>query len=335
MNGKTARSLALLGLVELAACDGPTAEKAPAPAGITEASAVVLLHGDRVAVVAGDEKEDGVWAIEPGAPAHFWSLEIPKGTGKLDDLEALGAGGQPGEFFALTSQSRSRNGDTKEKRNRIARLRVSPDGRSLEGVNVCSGLRESLIPALAGGLGDALRDPAALERRPQEGGLNVEGLARYGSRLMLGLRDTETCSGAGSERVCRNFAVLVPLLNPDEYLERCADGVAPSFGPPVVLPVGEMGVRDLAESPNGIIVLLGATTDSDDERFRLLEWLPAEGRLFYLRILDAQGITRPEGIARAADGRLLLVQDFEQLEPTAILWVQTERGAEMVAPRLD
>jgi hypothetical protein len=152
---------------------------------------------------------------------------------------------------------------------------------------------------------------------------------------MLGLRDTETCSGAGSERVCRNFAVLVPLLNPDEYLERCADGVAPSFGPPVVLPVGEMGVRDLAESPNGIIVLLGATTDSDDERFRLLEWLPAEGRLFYLRILDAQGITRPEGIARAADGRLLLVQDFEQLEPTAILWVQTERGAEMVAPRLD
>lgn len=278
----------------------PPAEPRTAP---REASAVVLRLGRRLAVVAADEDQNRVWATDLEAPGIWWQLPFPNGAAPLDDLEAAAPSLlRDGELYMVSSLSRTKgSGRTKNVRNRLARVSLAADGRSIARIDSCDGLRGAVLSHLVQQMGDTL--PGLVEESPLDGGLNVEGLASWKDELLLGLRDPQTPNGG---------SIVVRLVDPEAYLAGCAEGQAPAFRPPVVLPTGPgLGIRGMAETSTGVLILLGSASREDDSSFELLLWDPdVDDSLEEVEVPDLEKLTRPEGIAALGDAELLLVEDL-------------------------
>jgi ankyrin repeat protein len=312
----------------------PASTPAPAPADavpLIEASGMAVRGGGRVAVIGGDETPDRLWGVNLDDADERWPLTFPVGTPPLDDIEALAAWGER-EVWVITSLGRTKN-KSKEKpeRSRLALVTLSADARTVERVRVVENLRAALVAHLTGPARDFFSKPdAVVAGNPNEGGLNVEGLAVCGGRLLLGLRSPVARTGA---------AVIVPIANPEALLEGSdaaallapaarvpadagAAGVRPQFGPPLLVEAREgEGIRDMAAAEGGsILVLLGARTDANEAPFRLVRWDPATGGTTALDVPGFADIPRPEGIAIDTSGRLLIVQDQRPPLPRQIFW---------------
>jgi hypothetical protein len=86
---------------------------------------------------------------------------------------------------------------------------------------------------------------AALRKPEEPGGLNIEGLAATPDKhLLIGFRNP----------VPDGRALIVPLLNPDEMVA----GQRAVFGPPVLLDLGGLAIRDLAMWQGEYLVIAGS-----------------------------------------------------------------------------
>ncbi|MGW3999871.1 DUF3616 domain-containing protein [Amycolatopsis sp. NPDC004772] len=148
------------------------------------------------------------------------------------------------------------------------------------------------VPALA----DAGR------RAPDEGGLNVEGLAWDGTALLFGLR--------GPAHPGRVTLVRVPV---DVGGARWTTA---SLGPPELIPVRlpepavTRGIRDISGAGD-FLLLLGRSTSHGDTPFRLATWNRADDHAALLGITFHRS-AKPEGVTSfTIDGRrrILIVDD--------------------------
>jgi len=288
------------------------AEGAGGPVDLVEASGIAVRGAGKVAVIGGDETKDRLWAVDLADLAKRWELPLPPGLPMLDDVEALAPWGEHALFVAC-SQSRTRTRErVKPERNRLALVALSSDAREVRGTAVFEGLRDHLVTRLLAGGAVPLADPQAVAGQvAARGGLNVEGLAAWKGRLLVGLRSPTAREGG---------AIVIPIRNPEALF---AGGAAarPDLDKPIVLPTapGE-GIRDMAADGDAILVLLGPRGDVPEADFRVVRWNPDTGDLKEVRAPGLADIAVPEGIAPDPDGGLLVVQDRKPPLPKQILF---------------
>jgi len=299
-----------------AAPDSP-ADASPPPGpdaatpGLVEASGIAVRGGGKVAIIAGDETTDHLWAVSLGDLSRRWPLPLPLNIGGMDDIEALAPWGE-NDLFVICSQSRTKpRAKARPERQRLALLMLTPDAQQILHGRVCDSLRDALVRHVTGRLRDVLDNPSAIESdSPLRGGLNVEGLAPWKGRLLIGLRSP----------VARTGAIVVPLRAPD-VLFADPGRRTPDLDDPYVLPTAPReGIRDLAADGDSILVLLGSPTDEDDPPFRLVRWDPAANTIREVDPPGFRAIPKPEGIAVDPEGRLLVVQDRKPPLPPQVLY---------------
>ncbi|QYC43895.1 hypothetical protein Nocox_31575 [Nonomuraea coxensis DSM 45129] len=138
----------------------------------------------------------------------------------------------------------------------------------------------------------------------KDNGLDVEGIAVVGERVYLGLRGP----------VLRGWAVLLELR-----LEEAGRGRL-RLGEPYrkhFLDLGGLGVRDLCPDGGGGLLLLTGPSMALDGPVHVRRWWPGRrsgvvpaGELEVVAELPyGIGCDHPEGLARLADGRLMVVYD--------------------------
>jgi len=273
-----------------------------APPDLVEASGIAVRAEGKVAIVAGDETPDRLWAVALDDFSKRWDLPFPADIAGMDDVEALAPWGKDGLFIAC-SQSRTKpRGRTRPARDRLALVTLGPDARTITAGRVYENLRGRLIEHLLREARDALENPAALsEESPKSGGLNVEGLAVWQGRLLVGLR-SPAAKGGG--------AIVIPIRSPEKLFEPGGAEKAPDFGKPLILPAapGE-GIRDLCATDGDVLAVLGPSGEAQTPAPRIVRWNPTTNEIRKVHAKGWEGIAKPEGIALDPQDRLLVVQD--------------------------
>ncbi len=293
---------------EVPASDEAQAAEEEKPIPLIEASGLVIRGGGKVAVVCGDEARGHLWGVSLDDPGERWVLRFPRNTPSLDDLESLAPWGEH-NLLAATSQTRTKNKEkTRPARNRLALVSLTPDARRVVGVRVYENLRGDVLRYLTIRYGNLFEHVQAIVMRgPNDGGLNVEGMAVWRDRLLLGLRSP--LSGGKP--------VVLPVTNPEAVVE---GGRPPAFAAPIVLPAEpDEAIRGLTEGPDEtILVLLGAGSDAPGPPQRLVRWWPQANRLEEVKVPALEGMKRAEGLAVDAEGRLVLVTDYRLPQPRQV-----------------
>jgi hypothetical protein len=225
--------------------------------GMCDASAAAAI-GEAHFIVANDEDNIlRVYSRSGGAPIDEFDLsEFLEAHKKETDLE--GAAPLGARVFWITSHGRTAKGDVSSERQRFfgtditlagRRIEVQPAGRPytrlLEDL-----LREKRLAPYR------LSEAAKLAPKAK-GALNIEALsATPDGHLLIGFRNP----------IRDGKALLVPLLNPSDLIE----GERASFGDPIDLDLGGLGVRSMGWDAGRYLIIAGAFGEGG--RSRLYEW---------------------------------------------------------------
>lgn len=282
-------------------CPGPAAGAESASTqvfeGLANASAAIPIDGQRF--IAGCDEDNVLKLYEVGRrlPVSKYEtspwLDLQTRNGEADFEGAARIGDVA---FWIGSHGRNSSGDRRPDRQRLVAFRVvSKDGRpSLEPVGQpVRSLIEDLLsePRLA-----PLDLRAAVTRVPDQGGLNIEGLAEGEDRaLVLGLRGP----------LHQGKAVLIPLLNPFERVE----GRPSRFGEPILLDLAGRGIRDLARVDTELYLLAGSPDGGG--KTQLYRWTGGDTPPTRVEMPKLKGLN-PEALVLLGSGRdrrLLVLSD--------------------------
>jgi hypothetical protein len=269
-----------------------------------DASAGVALD-DRTFLVADDE--DNVLraydSLAPGSP--LWSVDVSAAIGvkakppkpgkrsKLPPETDLEAATRLGELALwMTSHGRNASGKLKPERLKLFATRLPKEGAPLEvtGQPYDNLLDDLLAAPELERFG--LRQAAELAPKAP-GGLNLEGMtARREGGIWIGFRNP----------IPEGKALLLPLLNPEQLLS----GEKASFGAPVLLDLGGLGVRALTSQRGRYLILAGPFDSGDGSK--LFSW-DGTGRASVVADQQLVGLN-PEGFFTPPGGeRVLLLSD--------------------------
>lgn len=287
--------------------------------GMADASGAVAVTTN-LFLVANDE--DNILRLyradEPGPPVKQFDfnsfLEV---TGK--SLEAdLEAGTRIGDrAFWLGSHGRNRVGKERLNRDRFFATDIKLQNGDLTLTPVGRPYKQLLD--------DLLADPrlaqfhlaeASLHAPKEAEALNLEGLsATPEGHLLLGFRNP----------IPEGKALLVPMLNPNEVVQ----GRRAKLGPPILLDLGGLGIRDIA-CFNGTYVIIAGPWHGG-EGFRVYRWsghpdaLPQPIRVNHLNRYH------PEALVIYPDKGL---NEFQVLSDDGTLPVDGVPGKEVKEPAL-
>jgi hypothetical protein len=262
---------------------------------IPEASGLCKM-GDAL-VIAGDEEPSSVWITQ----GQSSSQKIKVKGAKWDDVEGL-ATMDVNKFFATTSHSRTKKGKRKPEREQL--MLLSKNGRQIEVINSWS-LREKILAQLKKSHSTVLDMETVEAAAPDEGGLNIEGLAYHSGKLYLGLRSPVTSKGE---------ALILVIKNADALL----DGKAPLFDKTMNVRLSGKGIRSLDTLKNGLFILAGSSNDTD-ETFSLKQFNFEPGTLQNFSLAGFSKLLRPEGVVAYEDGSVIFVQDFQEPQDQEII----------------
>ena len=284
--------------------DAPAAQSDEAGASIPliEASGVAIRGEGKVAVIGGDQDPDRLFAVALDDFSKRWYLPYPPGSPPIRDIEGVAPWGKTSVIVCPSSSRTKKKDKVKPERCRIALVALSDDARRILRVQAYENFRDPLVAHVVKELRDRLEDPAAVaDDRPQDGGFNIEGIAVWKGKLLVGLR-APTAKGGG--------AIVIPVDHPERLFEPGGASRPPDLGKPYVLATkpGE-GIRDLCADGDTVLVILGPTGDRGEPRPRLARWNPETGDLAPLHAKGFDMIDKPEGLALDPEGRLIVVQD--------------------------
>jgi len=260
-------------------------ETSPAPEvyrGMCDASAAVALDGKTF--LAADDERNVLCVYDAnraGLPRQEIPWDVHLGIDPREDehpeADIEGAARLGGRIYWITSHGRNKKGKWRANRHRFFAITVTsgengvvarPFGKAYR--NLIEDLVED--EKLQGlGLAESLRsgEKEVEELAPKEEGLNVEGLCATpdGKSLLIGFRNPRP----------DGKALLVPLMNPAAVV---AEGQAPEFGPPILLPLGvrlggksfALGIRSIAYSPRHKAYLIAAGPHDTQKVFAVFRW---------------------------------------------------------------
>jgi hypothetical protein len=153
-------------------------------------------------------------------------------------------------IFWIGSHGRNKDAEEKKERQVLFATKLSGVGKDAKleiAGKVYTQLIEDFVKDSALAPFDLAK--AATLAPKDEGGLNIESLAADGGKLWIGFRNPRSKA---------KEAVLVPLLNPTEIIR---GGARAKLGDPVLLKLGELGVRDMAAWNDGFLIIAGDFVD--------------------------------------------------------------------------
>ena len=229
--------------------------------GMCDASAGAPLVGTRIVVADDEDNTLHTYDVgRPGPPVDRLDLDsFLEVEQEHPEADIEGAARVGERIYWITSHGRNRNGKARPSRLRFfaTDLVAGPAGVGLRPAGRPTARLLEHLAADRRLAGHDLLSAAALAPK-SPGGLNIEALAPWpGGGLLIGFRSP----------VPSGRALLVPLLNPDAVVETAA---VPSFGDPVLLDLEGLGVRDLARTEEGWLVLAGPPGEGG--RMRLFLW---------------------------------------------------------------
>lgn len=242
-------------------------------------------------VIAGDEEPRALWL--------FTNNELTKASvsgGSWDDMEGL-AGVDGKRFFAVTSHSLTKKGKRKPEREQLFLMTM---GQKIE-ITQRWTLRDAVITYLETNLGNEVDLKTLKEGTPDQGGLNIEGLAFIQDRLYIGLRSPLTKKGEAIVLVIKN-ATSSPVIEST-----------------LKLPLSGNGIRGLDSVNNELYVLSGPVGDRDGS-FGLFSFSETSRLLTQVQLTGFQNLMRPESLVKIPNG-FLFVQDFESPENQDVIQV--------------
>lgn len=267
--------------------------------GIYEPSAIQQLPDGRFLVVE-DEKQFPLSLFSLRGDGDIESRPVARDAddplGKLDDLEGLTLD-NAGNIYAITSHSRTGEGEDKKSRNKLLRFRLDGD-RLVAGMAITT-----LKPALTAAH-SALADAAAILDVKRAGGLNIEAIEMVPDtqQLLIGFRSP----------LIDGRALLACLENPADVFERDA---VPRIAPSVIrLDLAGHGFRGLAwlAALGGYLIVSGPVA-REQVQFRLWFWSGhANDPARRVSVPGLEGYEHAEGISSARlDGqqKIILVSD--------------------------
>lgn len=266
--------------------------------GIFEPSAILELPDGRF-LVAEDEKEHPFALVtrQPDGTIRSVALEIDsQDVGKLDDLEGLTLD-SGGNFFAITSHSRTGKGEEKKSRDKLVRFRI--DGNRMVSPLVLTNLKTALVAAHP-----VLAEAAAVPDVKADGGLNIEAIEMTsdGLHLWIGFRSP----------LQDGQAILARVDNPANAFDAGAElHISPSL---VTLNLGGHGLRALSWIPalSGYLLVSGPVAKKQAQ-FQLWFWSGIAGEPPKLaEVAGLAGFEHTEGVTQATiDGqpKIVIVSD--------------------------
>jgi hypothetical protein len=230
--------------------------------------------------------------------------------GKIREYDLEGAARIGDLIYWIGSHGRNSDGEVCEERQVLFATKLSGSGENttLELVdggpykNLLNNFKTDAVLAdlkLGDAIGEKKTDPAKAPKKP--GAMNIESLCADHERLLIGFRNPQI----GGK------ALVITLLNP----EAVARGAQPvKFDKPILLDLGGLGIRDMADWGNGFLIIAGDIKDRFDaaaKPSRLYRWKGGEqDKPEDLNI--GFGDLNPEAIVvfgEGPDARVLLLSD--------------------------
>jgi len=242
---------------------------------------------------------------------RLYSLKNGPATLEVDMSPRLSLSGHRGEMdlegaatvgnltYWLGSHGRSKDGRIRPNRQRLFATQFVTNEPALEIRVVGEPYRHLLEDLIAAPQLKQFRLAAAAAHTPEDGGINLEGLAATPEGgLLIGFRSP----------VPAGRALLVPLENPKEIMT----GQAARLGQPILLDLDTLGIRDLAWSGREWFCIAGRSGGGGTAR--LYHWRPGDTRA--LRI-DHTGFKQANPEALTVFGppespRLLVLSDDDK-----------------------
>jgi hypothetical protein len=276
--------------------------------GLCDASAAVLLDGDRFVVANDEDNLLRTYSLaRPGAPLAAIDVGAFLGADKEADIEGAARSGK--RIYWIASHGANKNGKPRPDRHRLfaTDVRETSGGPALAPWGAGHRTLDVLLSRVIGGEYD-VKDYA--RTAPEHaGGVNIEGLAvGPAGSLLVGFRNP----------VPAGKALVVPLIAPDAYLAATAGAagvpVAPTLGKTIELDLGKRGIRSIERVPGTSDYLIvagppGAAGAAGTGTFALFGWRMGQAPV-RLRS-DWPADFRPEGlmIDRAGKKIYLLSDD--------------------------
>lgn len=279
-----------------ALCAGLTSAHAAAPLehfGICDGSAAVAVGADRFLVANDDDQTLRLYRRDVSGAALDTSFKWSKwldidGEKKKDEVDIEGAAQIGKRIYWIGSHGLNTKGQDKPKRHQLFATDIDDKHGSVT-LEPFGTAYTGLLPAL---LADKYGLRKAAGKIPEEGGLNIEGLAATPQgHLLIGFRSP----------VIDGKALVVPLRNPDALLTKQA--AAPDLGEPISLALGGRGIRSIDYAPGLRAYLIVAGPAGKDGDFKIYKWsgAPADAPVQLKINLDSS--LRPEALFPLPDGK--------------------------------
>lgn len=245
---------------------GLPAQAAPVTyTGLCDASAAVLLDGDRFVVANDEDNLLRTYSLSrPGAQLAALDVGAFLGADKEADIE--GAARIGNRIWWITSHGANKDGKPRPDRHRLFATDVQERAGDVAVTPHGDG-RKSLDALLSGSIGKRYGLEKAARQAPESAnGLNIEGLAAAPSGgLLVGFRNP----------VPGGRALIVPLANADAYLaSNKGNAVAPVFGEAIELDLGKRGIRSIERVPGtqDYLIVAGPPGPATSGTFALFGW---------------------------------------------------------------
>lgn len=264
---------------------------APFNGGKFEASGVAQVPGTNYILFVDDGRPDEVLLAEIDSSGQQAGNVKPLKIGLgIENPEGITSDGS--YFYVVGAQSNPKRGEA----NSIARFAFD---RATQTVTNAAAIRDfrtlllSKVPDLKGGG----------EKRGQDGGLNIEGIAwdPQNNRLLLGLRSP----------IIGGNALILPVRLRSSDGPFSAENLDFEAGPPIQLSLDGLGIRDIQYDSKlkSFLIISGAPENQEKGEFVLWQWdgNPSPSQPFRKATLDSG--MKPEGVTemKVADGNFILI----------------------------
>jgi hypothetical protein len=293
--------------------------------GSTNGSTAILVDKKFLFVAEDENNVIRLFSRQKSGPAYT-SVDVGPWlglSGKEVDIEgSCRSPSMPARVYWIGSLSNNKNGKIRPDRDRLFATDVV--GQNARATLQFAGYVADLRPHLAAwgdahGYGFSACMAKGVEPKRVDG-FNVEGLETSpdGKTLYIALR----APLVGKQR---DLALIVPLLDFENWFANGHPRTPPVFGAPVELALGKRGIRSLGKNARGEYLIVAGSVDGS-ENFALFQWDGQPKSAPRLRDADLRGLA-PEGIVEVPEDlsgaiTVQLLSDQGSERETQSSWVE-------------